>query len=127
MKLRDFIAGINEQKSKVESGTQFHKRAELGDLPDATKLRLAEFFGENSCAEVAVAGTIFGRFVSRRIDRVAVFDDQVLFLDFKTGGGTAADYAGQMKDYRALLAAVYPGRQISGFIYWVEKDELEGV
>ena len=59
--------------------------------------------------------------VSGRIDRLAVTDDRVLILDYKTnrpaaasaGRRSARPIVPQLALYRALLAPLYPGRRSS--------------
>ncbi|MCL2629669.1 MAG: hypothetical protein FWD33_03215 [Alphaproteobacteria bacterium] len=125
--IKDFLSAINEQNAKVQEGIDFHKLAEKGELPpgifDKTP-ELREFFGPNSQAEVPIAGFINGTVQSRRIDRVAVFDDEVRFLDFKTGSDLG-DYDQQMSEYGKLLSEVYTNKKVTGWIYWVEKSALQ--
>lgn len=46
--------------------------------------RFSALFGANSRAEVPIMGVVDGRIVSAQVDRLAVFDDRVLVVDFKT-------------------------------------------
>ncbi len=100
----------------------------------------ARFFGPASRAEVAVAGeiTLAGKAapdagrsfpVRGRIDRLVITPQQVDILDLKTGQPRmAAQDAGilrQMALYRALLGALYPGRQLACHILWLERGVIE--
>ncbi len=85
---------------------------------------LAALFAEGSLAEAPLAGEIVlpdgqRRAVSGQIDRLAVDGDTVLIADFKTAGrppASAADIPpatlAQLAAYRALVAAIYPGKTI---------------
>ncbi|WP_158598518.1 double-strand break repair helicase AddA [Notoacmeibacter ruber] len=80
-------------------------------------------FASGSRAEVSIAGTLIvqgrKRAVSGIIDRIAVSEDEVLAVDFKTNA-TIPDsedavpeaYAGQMALYRALLVQLFPEKAV---------------
>ena len=79
---------------------------------------LAGLFGPNSRAEVPLAGVIDDRLVFGQIDRLAIGDDEVLIVDFKSDREPPAEpdqvpvaYLRQMAAYRALLRRIYPGRR----------------
>ncbi|MDR0319788.1 MAG: hypothetical protein LBH81_03565 [Rickettsiales bacterium] len=128
--VKEFLEKNKEQEAAIQAGIDFHKLAERGELPATVFEKtpaLREFFSDAARAEVPLAGTIGGNFVSRRIDRMTLSEAEVKFLDFKTGGGDADDYRRQMSEYSELLSEIYPGKKIRGFIYWVEKAELQEV
>src|SRR3546814_9389423 len=69
-------------------------------------------FAEGSRAEVAVAGTVGGVTFAGQIDRLAVADDGILMVDYKsnrpppaTAERVAPVYLRQMAAYRARLRA----------------------
>jgi ATP-dependent helicase/nuclease subunit A len=106
--------------------------AALSVLEDA---RFAEVFGPGSRAEVAIAGAAAllpaGLKVSGRIDRLVVLPDRVLVADFKTNrpspaAAEAADpaYLRQMAIYWAVLAELFPGRQIEAALVWTDGPKL---
>ena len=90
---------------------------------------LAAIFSPRGRAEVEVMGTLgVGRHeyaVSGRIDRMAVSEDSVEIVDFKTNRqppAAAADipfeHVAQLAIYRDILAPLYPGRTIRcGLVY----------
>lgn len=87
----------------------------------------APLFGRGSRAEVALAGLINGRVISGQVDRLLVAPQEVLAVDYKTNrpppvvvNEVPALYLRQMAAYRALLRAVYPGRQVRMLLLWTE-------
>jgi ATP-dependent helicase/nuclease subunit A len=93
-------------------------------------------FGPDSRAEVSISGEVTlscgaVRTVPGRIDRLRVDDTRVEILDLKTGKPHAAvEDAGilqQMALYRALLAQLYPNREILCQILWLESSTVENL
>ncbi len=88
------------------------------DHPD-----FAAAFGPQSRAEAGLIAELpelgTGARLNGRVDRLAVTDDEVLILDFKTNRPPPSDeaqvspvYLGQMALYRAGAARIFPGRRI---------------
>lgn len=95
----------------------------------------APVFAPGSLAEVAVAGAPAGlkdgARLSGQIDRLAVCEDRVLVVDYKTNrppprdpAGIAPVYLRQMAAYRALLQEIYQGRQIVSALLWTYDARL---
>lgn len=89
--------------------------------------RFAHLFGPASRAEVPVVGVVDGRALSGRIDRLAVVDDTVWVVDYKTNRppphrveDVPSVYVRQMAAYRAALEAVYPGRAVRCVLLWTD-------
>lgn len=89
-----------------------------------TAAQFAPLFAQGSRAEVAVMGSLMvkGRLrpVSGKIDRLAVTEDEVLIVDYKTDRHAPATleeiplgYVTQLALYRALLQPLYPARKVS--------------
>ena len=85
-------------------------------------------------AEMALAGQItlqggLPRKVSGRIDRILVGETRIDILDLKSGFARKAvnDAAimRQMALYRALIALIYPGREVLAHILWTQTGQLE--
>jgi ATP-dependent helicase/nuclease subunit A len=92
---------------------------------------LAPFFGPNSRAEVAISGSLKRRdaaalVVSGRIDRLAVHEDHVDVVDFKTGRGARKTYVEQLALYRAALQPIYK-RPIKAWIVWLDSGVREEI
>ena len=91
---------------------------------------LAPVFGPDALAEISVSGVVDGIGIAGQIDRLHVSDSRVLVADFKTGPRprqTPADYVRQMALYAALLAQIYPGRQVTTWLVWTEACAIEEV
>ena len=82
-----------------------------------------------------MVGTIEGaagpEVISGQIDRLAVTGERVLIVDYKTGrqpprreADVPALYLRQMAAYRALIAEIYPNRQIDCFLLWTDGPHL---
>ena len=91
-----------------------------------------------SRSEVSLMGTIEThsgpRPVSGQVDRLAVLDDRIIILDFKTGSTIPADeatiapdYITQMALYRQLIAQIYPDRPVSCLLVWTHAPDLPKV
>ena len=97
-KIRSILSDIEKQKFATSTGKQTHailqyySGSNTKNLDNelykkfSTNKELDKFFCADSKAEVPVAGYINGRFVSRRIDRLATnHDDKTVYiLDYKT-------------------------------------------
>lgn len=110
------------------------------DLPAETRERLgrrvmavmaepdlAPVFAAGARAEQALAGVVDGVAIAGQVDRMAVTDDRVIVVDFKThrlpprtAAATPRAYLRQMAAYRALLQRIYPGRAVEAALVWTE-------
>ena len=129
----------------TNTGTQMHARLQhlfidgtntTGDKELVSKIsenhEIAELFTPLSQTEVPIAGTINGKFISRRIDRLTIDSQQKLIkiLDYKTdiNRDTYHDmYIAQIREYASLLHALYPNHKIIGYILWTHDFSLEKV
>jgi ATP-dependent helicase/nuclease subunit A len=91
----------------------------------------AALFGPGSQAEVPVVGLIGGYAMSAQIDRLAVTEDRVLIVDYKTlrpppaaEENVAPIYLRQLAAYQAALARIYPDREIRCALLWTEGPRL---
>ncbi|CAN1486942.1 RecB ATP-dependent exoDNAse (exonuclease V) beta subunit (contains helicase and exonuclease domains) [Rhabdaerophilaceae bacterium] len=97
---------------------------------------LGVFFGTGSRAEVTLAGQVTlanGKAVplTRRIDRLAVSETKVAFLDLKTGrrppDGPGQDILTQLTLYARLLADLFPQKAIEATLLWLHDKQIEPV
>ncbi|HJN59638.1 MAG TPA: double-strand break repair helicase AddA [Alphaproteobacteria bacterium] len=91
----------------------------------------APLFGANSRAEVPLAAVMGEHVISGQVDRLLVEGDRVLVVDYKSGGGAAPGesaipqvYLAQMADYRAVLRAIFPGREIRCALLFTDAPAL---
>ncbi len=94
-----------------------------------------KLFTPGARAEVPVCGTITFQGkqlpVSGQIDRLAIHDDEVWIVDYKTHREapksferTPTLYLRQMAAYRALIADIYPTKRIRCAIIWTSTPKL---
>jgi ATP-dependent helicase/nuclease subunit A len=87
---------------------------------------LAALFGPGSRAEQPISGLVNGLVITGQVDRLAILPDRVLIADYKTGAppaeiaGTPPRYLRQMAAYRAVLALLYPDRDIACVLVWTD-------
>lgn len=97
--------------------------------------RFSPLFAPSSRAEVSVMGqlTVAGvpRAVSGKVDRLAVTDDAVLIVDYKTNRPAPGRleevpeaYVAQLALYAELLKPLYPGRRVEAALLFTEAPNL---
>jgi ATP-dependent helicase/nuclease subunit A len=99
-----------------------------------TDPRVAALFGPDSRAEVPVAGRLGGKPISGQIDRLVVTPDRVIIADFKTNDpaprridDVPEGYVAQLAIYRALLAAIAPGRPVEAWLVWTALPDVMAI
>lgn len=143
--LHNILSARDSKTFATASGTKMHIRlrhivleddTQCGDSDLISKIQqrsdLVPFFCRASKTEVPIAGTIKGRFISRRIDRLLVNHDEktVKILDYKTDinpNERKSIYVSQINEYIQLMRAIYPGYKISGYILWTHDFLLEKI
>lgn len=69
---------------------------------------------------------LYGKGLSKRPDRVMVFEDRVVIVDYKFGKHEDRKYVSQIKEYITLVRQMgYP--HVSGNIWYVELAKIEAV
>jgi ATP-dependent helicase/nuclease subunit A len=93
--------------------------------------RFAAVFSPSSRAEAPIIGEVAGKAVRGVVDRLAVDDERVIVLDFKTDRPAPADaaaapdaYVLQLALYREVLRKIFPGKVVSCALLWTEKPHL---
>ena len=128
---RDFLA---RPSHGLDAGTAARLARETLALLDHPTL--APLFGPAGRAEVPITGCLAtkagGRVVGGLIDRLAVLPDRVLIADYKTGRAVPAEmaatprpYLRQLAAYRAILAAIYPGREVVCALVWTAAGRVD--
>lgn len=119
-----------------------------GDFDDTTKAlmldealrvlndpQFAEVFAPGSLAEAAIGGRPAGALrniaLSGQIDRLAILEDRILIVDYKTNRPppkrveeVPLAYLAQMAAYRGLLQEIYPARKIETALLWTYDARL---
>ena len=143
--LHNILHTHTQTKYATDTGTKIHTQLRhivIGDnktsgTPEIIRKitqnpQIAAFFTPDSKTEVPIAGTINNRFISRRIDRLLINNTTktISILDYKSD--TTPDtfrnkYIAQIREYAALLHAVYPEHKITGHILWTHDFSLEQI
>ncbi len=95
----------------------------------------AAIFGPGSQAEVSLAGRGGGLpkniYLNAQIDRLAVTDDQVFIVDYKSNRPPPQTqehvpdiYWGQMAAYRELAREIYPDREVVCGLLWTDGPQM---
>lgn len=98
-------------------------------------IRFSPVFADGSRAEVSITGKLRirgeERAVSGKIDRIAVLEDQVLLIDFKTGPVALKEipqaYVMQLALYRALVAPLYPQKKVNAALLFTQAATLHSL
>lgn len=122
----------NHRRDFAEEELRLMCEEALRVLDDA---RFADVFAPGAFAEAAIGGRPKGgarsALLSGQIDRLAVFEDRILVVDYKTNRppptriqDVPAAYLAQMAAYRGLLQEIYPGRKIETALLWTHDARL---
>lgn len=95
----------------------------------------APLFHQGGASEFSIMGNIKvageDRMVSGRIDRIAVLEDKILIVDYKTNAnpptklaGVPTSYINQMAIYRAVLQPLYPDKKIKAALLFTRAPHL---
>jgi ATP-dependent helicase/nuclease subunit A len=100
-------------------------------LAIARDTRFAPLFQPGSFAEVPVVARIGGYDLEGQIDRLAVVEDGLLIVDYKTNRPppktleeVAPAYIAQLAGYRKALAPIFPGRRLRAALLWTDGPRL---
>ena len=93
--------------------------------------RFAPLFQPGSLAEVPVVARIGDYDLEGQIDRLAVVEDGLLIVDYKTNWPPptrleefAPAYIAQLAGYRKALAPIFPGRRLQAALLWTDGPRL---
>ena len=93
--------------------------------------RFAPLFAPGSLSEVPIVARLGEGDISGQIDRLAVLDDALLVLDYKTNrpppsvpDEVAPGYIAQLAAYRAALRLMFPERALRAAILWTDGPKL---
>lgn len=143
--LYDFIADQHRAQHATDAGTTMHERlrrvsidgdASRGDAALISHIianpNLVEYFAPHAQTEVPIAGTINGKFISRRIDRMITDTAarRIKIMDYKTDidcTARRAMYKKQLGEYCDLLQKIYPDFVVTAAILWTHDWTLEQI
>lgn len=136
------LPGLPEDQRLAAAGRYLERTARFWPREERESLRqaicrvledpeLAPVFSHASRAEVAVMGTLRlkGRdyTISGRIDRLAVLDDRVILVDFKTNRQpplvaeeAPLAHRAQLAIYREIIKPLYPGKKVGCLLIYTE-------
>jgi ATP-dependent helicase/nuclease subunit A len=93
--------------------------------------RFAPLFAPGSLSEVPIVARLGEGDISGQIDRLALLDDALLVLDYKTNRlppsvleEVAPGYIAQLAAYRAALRLIFPERTLRAAIIWTDGPKL---
>ena len=143
--LHKIVSNIEHTKFATNTGTRKHsqlnkikisKSETIGDKIIIEQIcknkQLTLLFSQDTLTEVPIAGTLNGRFISRRIDRLLInhTNKHIYILDYKTDVLPSKHknrYIMQLNEYAQLLHQIYPEYKINAYILWTHNFLLENI
>ena len=93
--------------------------------------KFAPLFAINSKAEVPIMGEVDGKIICGQIDRLAVTEDKIMIVDFKTNRPAAKSiedvsdiYIKQLRIYKRLIEKIYKSRKVETYLLWTNTSEI---
>ena len=115
-----FLARPGQGLSRPEQAATLDEVLTLLEIPG-----LAPAFGPGSLAEAPLVGMLGSVKLVGQVDRMAIFPDRIIVLDYKTNRPPPTElaavqplYLRQMAAYRALLRQAWPGRAVECWLVW---------
>lgn len=62
-----------------------------------------------------------------RVDRVLIFPEEVVVIEFKSGEARSEEHHEQIKNYIELLNKIYPDKKIEGYLVYIDEATVEKV
>lgn len=120
---------LKTQYSEIPAGEQQKIISEIIYLLNHS--HFAYLFCSTSKAEVPIMGEVNGKIISGQIDRLVILPDQIAIIDYKTNRPAAKtltdvplSYYKQLRAYKALIAKIYPDKEIKTYILWTNTAHL---
>jgi ATP-dependent helicase/nuclease subunit A len=121
------MAWLSRQGVALDEARVFAREA-MSVIDD---VRFAPAFGPSSRAEAPIVGEAAGKAVRGVVDRLAVDNERVMVIDFKTdrpapidADGAPEPYVLQLALYREVLRSIFPGKHVSCALLWTEAPHL---
>ncbi len=108
--------GLNN--NDIESLKRFFTRVEI------LKFYTGEFevFNEKELLKKTDDG-----FEIKRVDRLIVGEDEFIVIDYKAGEEKTDEHLEQVREYLSILKEFYSEKTAKGFLFYIEKGEIEEV
>lgn len=128
-----YLPEIDKEKRKEVALKLKPKEIEIPDnLFDIfEKSEFKHLFSSTSQAEVPIVGILDGQVISGQIDRLAIYDNDIYLIDFKSNQYVPQSieevpipYQKQMKTYKRLLNQIFPDKVIHTYLLWTENLSL---
>lgn len=143
--LCEFVKNKHHTTRATQTGTNIHERLRKVTIDDNTTCgdpelvrhisanpSISEYFVPNAKTEIPIAGTINGKFISRRIDRMIIdrTTKHIRIMDYKTD--TNPDiyrtlYKHKLKEYCDLIRKTHPDFTVTAVILWTHNWTLENI
>ncbi|MGV3278725.1 UvrD-helicase domain-containing protein [Rickettsiales bacterium LUAb2] len=81
----------------------------------------------NTLSEAAIAGSLGDKQISSRIDKLIITEQEVFIIDYKfakSSNSNINSYSAQINHYKTLLQSIYPNKNISGYLLFLNSQDL---
>ena len=137
-RIHDLLSRLGAVTDPAQLGAWVHETASRAGWPENDIRTVALFLGRSDVFRLLASGREIhlekevvdneGALPEfRRLDRLQVSPDRVLVIDFKTGKEKNAKYISQMREYVGAVRPLFPGRECSGFLLYIDRGEIEEV
>jgi ATP-dependent helicase/nuclease subunit A len=121
-----YLASLSPTLSKEDTAKIMAQTFDVLNNP-----RLANVFSATSQAEVAVTGVIEGRAVSGQMDRLAITEESVVIVDYKTSlrapqkeADIPLSHRMQIQAYATLMKQLYPQKTIHSWLIYTMTGQV---
>jgi exodeoxyribonuclease V beta subunit len=63
----------------------------------------------------------------KRLDRLLIGEKEVHVIDFKSSREGEDQYAAQVRDYMSIVATMYPGKTVEGYLVYLDSGDVEEI
>ncbi|WP_038198659.1 UvrD-helicase domain-containing protein [Wolbachia pipientis] len=110
--VRKYLNNISEDKDEIYSKIL------------AFNEKYGYLFDLEGKSEITLSGTIDGKSVLVRLDRLCITQDKVIIIDYKSHRNVSVSLLNEIKKqmliYKTLVQEIYPNKQVECVVIWVE-------
>ncbi|BEP31395.1 MAG: hypothetical protein WBIAU1_08730 [Wolbachia endosymbiont of Drosophila biauraria] len=110
--VRKYLDNISEDKDEIYSKIL------------AFNEKYGYLFDLEGKSEITLSGTIDGKSVLVRLDRLCITQDKVIIIDYKSHRNVSVSLLNEIKKqmliYKTLVQEIYPNKQVECVVIWVE-------